>query len=476
MGAAGCSPLLEHIAQSQLPATVSPLAGSQRNPTAHLLNRAGFGPRPGQIALVEQIGRAQWIEQQLAYETIPDEAVALRLRRFDTLSLLAADMHSFGWDKSYIAGELSVMTLLRAVYSERQLFEAMIGFWTDHFSIYTFKNEVIFLKTVDDREVIRRHALGHFFDLLHASAHSPAMLRYLDNTLNLSDHPNENYAREIMELHTLGVNGGYTEQDVKEVARCFTGWTVNNQDTFEFRPDWHDSGEKTVLGQTIAAGGGQADGEQVLQLLINHPSTATFICTKLVRRFVADDPPATVVTACVQTWQQTNGNIQAIMRTLLNHPDFESAPPKFKRPFDLVASFLRATNAQYDGNPQMIEVLARLGQRPFAWPRPDGFPDTAVKWQGNLLDRWNFCLDALANKLPGVRVDWADLAARGQAQIGTDPLAALRFFGRLLLSRDLDPVEETTLINVATALPADSYNPFANSLAMLVAGPAFQVH
>ena len=475
IGAAGCSPLIDHIAQPKLPGTLSLPSGSKRNPTAHLLSRAGFGPRPEQISQVEKIGRVQWIDQQLAYEQIADESVALHLRRFDTLSLMAADMHSFGWDKSFIAGELSVMTLLRAVYSERQLFEAMVGFWTDHFSIYTFKDEVIFLKTVDDREVIRHHALGRFADLLYASAHSPAMLRYLDNTLNLPNHPNENYAREIMELHTLGVSGGYSEQDVKEVARCFTGWTVNSRGTFEFRTEWHDSAEKTVLGQTIAAGGGQADGEQVLIILANHPETASFICTKLVRRFVADNPPAAVVSACVQTWQQTNGDMRAIMRTLLNHPDFENAPPKFKRPFELVASFLRATNALYDGNTHMIEVLARLGQRPFAWPRPDGFPDTAIKWQGNLLDRWNFCLDAVGNRLPGVQIDWADLAVRSHGKTEADLLTTLRFFGRLFLGRDLDPGEETALMKGAAVLPADGRSPITNSLTVLIAGPAFQL-
>jgi uncharacterized protein (DUF1800 family) len=456
------------------------LNATPRNATIHLLNRAAYGPRPGQVAQVDQIGHADWIAQQLDYEQVPDSALDLRLRRFDTLALKGADMHSFGWDKSYIAGELSAATLIRAVYSERQLYERMVGFWTDHFNIYTFKDEVIFLKSVDDREVIRPYALGKFGDLLRASAHSPAMLRYLDNTLNLPSHPNENYAREIMELHTLGVGGGYTEQDVKEVARCLTGWTVNNREEFLFRSDLHDTGAKRVLGQMIPAGGGEDDGQQVLALLINHPSTRTFICTKLVRHFVADDPPASMIAACVQTWQQTDGNIRAVMHTLLSHPDFYNAPPKFKRPFDLVVSFLRAADANYDGDLRLIENLGALGQRPFAWPRPDGYPDVAAKWQGNLVGRWNFALDALAGKLPGVSLDLWALA--NQANVAQDTLAMVRFFGRLFLNGDLDTASENALVTFAQnafgqASNADSAvvrTALLNTIALLIAAPEFQ--
>ncbi len=471
LGVAGCTPAIDHLTQPGIPAKLQPSGGTGRDPIAHLLNRAAFGARPGQIEAVRQIGRAHWIDAQLAYESIPDNGVNLRLRRYDTLGLDAVDMHGFGWDKSYIAGELGAMMLTRATYSERQLYERMVEFWSDHFNIYAFKDEVIFLKTVDDRNVIRRHALGTFGDLLRASAHSPAMLRYLDNTLNEKSHPNENYAREIMELHTLGVDGGYTETDVKEVARCLTGWTVDGRDTFQFRAEWHDTAAKTVLGQTIAAGGGQDDGERVLNILIDHPATRQFVCTKLARHFVADTPSAGLITDCVHTWEVTGGDLRAIMRTLLNHAEFESAPPKFKRPFDLVVSFLRASDANYDGNPHFVEVLSKLGQRPFAWPRPDGYADTMAQWQGNLLDRWNFCSAALASQLPGVSLDLAGLAKRGDS-VG-DPLTALRFFGRSFLNRDLNAAEEKVLWGIASATGA--VDGLRDSLALLIAGPAFQL-
>src|SRR5450432_1418333 len=472
----GCAPLIDHVTKPSLPPTLLPESGSRPSSAAHLLNRAAYGPRPGQVQQVEQTGRAQWIEQQLAYESLPDDAVNLRLRRYDTLGMMAADMHSLGWDETYISGELGAMMLVRAIYSERQLYERMVGFWSDHFNIYAFKDAVIFEKTADDRDVIRQYALGNFGDLLRASAHSPAMLRYLDNILNEKGYPNENYAREIMELHTLGVNGGYTERDVKEVARCLTGWTINSREEFLFRADWHDTGEKTVLGQTIPAGGGQEDGERVLNILIDHPSTREFVCTKLVRHFVADDPPTAIVNACVQTWQATNGDLRAVMRTLLNHPDFDAAPAKFKRPFDLVVSFLRGMNADYDGNPLAVDVLARLGQRPFAWPRPDGYPDTADQWRGNLLDRWNFCSDALRGQLPGISFNTADLALHGGA--GQDALSTIRFFGLLLLNRNLTASEEAALWQLATADSAqapdltapDGQQRLSDTLALIVAG------
>jgi uncharacterized protein (DUF1800 family) len=481
LGVAGCSPLIDHTTQPDLPQRLLLQGNGQRSSAALLLNRAAFGPRPGQVEQVEQLGRTQWIEQQLDYESIPDEALDLRLRRYDTLNLSSVDMHSFGWDKYYIAGELGAMTLIRAIYSERQLYERMVGFWSDHFNIYAFKDEVIFLKTVDDREVIRRHALGKFGDLLRASAHSPAMLRYLDNTLNEKGHPNENYAREIMELHTLGVHGGYTEQHVKEVARCLTGWTVNERENFLFCSEWHDTDAKTVLGATVPPDGGQEDGEGVLNRLIDHPSTRQYVCTKLVRHFVADDPATTIVNDCVQTWEATEGDIRAVMRTLLNHPDFDKAPPKFKRPFDLVVSALRATNGHYDGDPRLMEALARLGQRPFAWARPDGYPDTAAQWQGNLLGRWNFCVDVLHGNLPGANINVWDIAKRGNA--GQAPLTMLRFFGRLLLSRNLETTEEATLWKFATADTGqepdlnteDGRHRMLDTLTLLIAGPAFQL-
>ena len=330
LSAASCAPVIDRVTQPTLPDSLTQPSTHRTLPALHLLNRATYGPRPGQVEQVQQLGLENWLAQQLDYETIDDTALALRLRRYDTLRMVPRDLLAF-WgtsDRQHIANELAAATLVRAAFSERQLYEVMVGFWSDHFSIYHFKDQVAMLKTVDDREVIRPHALGSFGDLLSASAHSPAMLVYLDNVVNEKSHPNENYAREIMELHTLGVDGGYTEQDVQETARAFTGWSVNHNGEFTYIDEWHDYGPKTILGQTVRADGGKEDGNRVLEILINHPSTAQFVCTKLARRFVADDPPPTLVASCTDTWQGTNGDIRSVLKTLFTHPEFVSAPPR----------------------------------------------------------------------------------------------------------------------------------------------------
>jgi uncharacterized protein (DUF1800 family) len=475
-GVSGCSRIVDEYTQPDLPDELLLPSGQGRHPIAHLLNRATYGGRPGQIAEVEKVGHSEWVARQFDYTSIDDEDLDLKLRRFDTLKMNSRDLVSFksGDDRRYVANELAAATLIRAVYSRRQLYEVMVGFWSDHFSLYHFKESVASLKTADDREVIRPHALGKFGDMLRASAHSPAMLVYLDNILNEKSHPNENYAREIMELHTLGVDGGYTEQDIQEVARCFTGWSVDRRGKFEFLSDWHDDGEKTVLGHTIAAGGGKEDGDRVLEILIDHPSTTRFVCTKLARRFFADDPPADLVDSLSSSWQSTGGDVAAAVREIFAYEAFPVAPQKLKRPFELVASLLRATNAQYDGSGNLIERLDRMGHRPFGWTTPDGYPDTALEWSGNMLSRWNLCLDVLNGKMNGVGLDLDDLIETGKA--GSRGEEVLSFFGRLFLSRDLDTAERTALLPPdKAALRWDSDQKSLRELiGLLVASPAFQ--
>lgn len=473
---AGCSTAIDRYAQPDLPASITPPGGLARHPVAHLLNRATYGPRPGEIEAVEKLGRTAWLEQQLAYEAVDDGVRSLKLRRYDTLKMTPRDLLSFrgGADRRYVADELAAATLTRAIYSKRQLYEVMVGFWSDHFSIYHFKGDTAMLKTVDDRDVIRRHALGTFGDLLRASAHSSAMLIYLDNVQNEKSHPNENYAREIMELHTLGVDGGYTERDIQEVARCLTGWSVNRRGEFTFIEDWHDDGAKTVLGHAIPAGGGKTDGDRVLEILLAHPSTPRYVSAKLVRRLVADDPPHSVVNACVATWQQTGGDIRAILRTIFTHPEFDQAPAKLKRPLELVVSLLRATSATYDGGADLVHRLDQLGHRPFAWPMPDGYADTTDAWRGNMLGRWNVGLDAWQGTLPGVTIDLDALTRAGGT--GDDIDAWLRFYGRLLLKRDLDAADTAALRAFAgdkAGQPPDS-DQRVQMLGLLVGSPAFQ--
>lgn len=469
LATAGCSSVIDQQTQPSLPDVLQPPSGINRHPIAHLLNRATFGPRPGQIEAVLAQGRDTWIDQQLDYESIGVGDVNLRLRRYDTLKMYPRDLLGFSGEtnRQYVRDELAVATLVRAIYSERQLYEVMVGFWTDHFSIHHYKENTAVLKTIDDREVIRPHALGHFGDLLRASAHSPAMLVYLDNVRNSAETLNENYAREIMELHTLGVDNGYTEADIPEVAKCFTGWTVNSRGEFTFIPEWHTIGEKYVLGEVIRSDNPREEGDRVLEILTNHPNTARYISSKLVRRFVADDPPESIIDDCVQVWTATQGNIREIVRTILTHPEFDNAPPKLKRPFELLTSLLRVTNASYSGNRGLINRLEQMGHRPFGWATPDGYPDTAVEWTGNMLGRWNLGLEAFTDDLPGIGINVNDLRNSVESAETAD---VIRFFGRLFLKRDLSATDETELLGFMNAVDND----LSMTLGLLTASPAFQ--
>jgi len=307
----------------------------------HVLNRVGFGPRPGDVERVRAVGLEAWIDRQLHPETIDDRATERALAELASIRLSIPEalreyprpdpglrekvqngemtraemMETYPPEKRpfRIAAELQAAKTLRAVESERQLQEVMVDFWFNHFNVFAAKGDVRWYVSAYERDVVRPNALGRFADLVRASARHPAMLFYLDNWLSarrdftVPAGPNkgrkaglnENYARELMELHTLGVDGGYTQTDVTEVARAFTGWSIDRpqvEGRFVFRPRMHDTGEKVVLGHRIPAGGGQDDGERVLEILTHHPATARFIATKLVRRFVADTPPPPLVT------------------------------------------------------------------------------------------------------------------------------------------------------------------------------------
>ena len=413
---AGCmpgAPLAEPSAPAPWP------AGS--DPAWAALNRLTFGPRPAERARVAAIGLDAWIEEQLAPAALPDAEAEWRVRRFDTLSMDTSVLLDVREEN--VRRELQQATLLRAVYSRRQLYEVMVEFWSDHFNISTLKGGCAPLKTIDDRAVIRPHALGTFRDLLAATMHSPAMLVYLDNQENHAGRPNENYARELMELHTLGVGSGYTQHDVQEVARCLTGWTVDEglfRGQFRFAPETHDDGAKQVLGQAIAAGGGAGDGAHVCDLLLAHPALPGFIAHKLVRRLVADEPPPALVAAAATTFTRTRGDITAVLRTILHAGEFRAAPPKLKRPLPYVAGALRQLAAETDGGPALLDYLARMGQPLFQWAMPDGFPDATAAWTGNLLARWQFALALVSGTLPGTTVDLPALArAAGLANTGT---------------------------------------------------------
>jgi uncharacterized protein (DUF1800 family) len=303
---------------------------------------------------------------------------------------------------------LRAATVYRAFFSPRQLYEVMVEFWSNHFSIHLVNGIIPTLKPFDDHAVIRPNAMRSFRELLQASAKSPAMLYYLDNFLNFAGAPQENYARELLELHTLGVDGGYTENDVKEVARCFTGWSID-RDTGEFRyiGALHDDGSKTVLGNFIPAGGGLSDGETVLDLLASHPSTATYIAGKLCRRFVSDTPPESLVSAIAAKYTQTDGDVVEMLRALFASDEFsEISDEKLARPMEFVGGLVRALNTTQilpdDDGRFYGALLDLLGQVPFDWVPPNGYPDVAGYWgsTSGFLNRWRI---ALALNVPVIR-------------------------------------------------------------------------
>jgi uncharacterized protein (DUF1800 family) len=495
-------------------ATTLPLVSSAKTPRlteeqriVHVLNRLGFGARPGDVERVKAMGLENYINQQLNPDKIADTVAENKVKDLTVLNMPVAELYekypqpgqllrrlqnrgllpkdlAEARDNSKnprqnaeyrqliqqyykengleqpqrIMAELHASRILRAVYSERQLQEVMVDFWTNHFNVFAGKGADRWLLPAYDRDTIRPHAMGKFSALLQATAQSPAMLFYLDNFQSVSPQSvvanrrpaqampnqevqrprrgiNENYARELMELHTLGVDGGYTQKDVQEVARCFTGWTIfqprggvaainalrgeegrarrlpaRPAGTFFFNVRAHDDGEKMVLGHKIPAGGGFKDGLTVLDILARHPSTAKFIATKLVRQFVSDNPSPALVKRVAAAFTKSDGDIRETLKTIFFSPEFNSPEnyrAKVKRPFELAISAIRVVGADTNGGPGTHQWIARMGEPLYGHQSPNGYSDTAESWvnTGGLLERMNFGLALAANRIPGTRVD-----------------------------------------------------------------------
>ncbi len=363
-----------------------------------LVRRATNGVTEEELARAKSMGFRGYLEYQLRYRSINDSAVEnVVAARYPALSQDGLGLYQ--QDQNALLNQLAESTMYRAAFSKRQLYERMVHFWSDHFTIYYPK--VGYLKLLEDRDVIRAHALGKFPDMLRASAHSPAMLEYLDNTRSRVGRVNQNYARELMELHTLGVDGGYTQTDVEEVTRCLTGWTIQGRGQFRFDPSGHDFTQKTVLGTTIpamppsAGAAGIQDGETVLDMLLAHPSTAKFIAFKMIRWLLQYDPPPALVTRVAATFTRTGGDIPAMIRDILTPANLLAATAKYRQPYQLVLAALRATQPTVTSLSaiaanQPASQLRVLGQSLFYWEDPDGYPDYVDWWAGLALQRWNF--------------------------------------------------------------------------------------
>ena len=596
----------------------------------HVLNRLGFGARPGDVARVKAMGLNNYINRQLQPEKIDDAIADAKVKNLATLNMTTAELYekfpqpgqllrqlerrgelpselatardnrvkgganalpaepqvaatmemSAGDMKTEadkpgenpdrrdnqkyrqalreyylrnglqqpqrITAELQASRILRAVYSERQLQEVMVDFWTNHFNVFAGKGADRWLLVSYDRDTIRPNAMRKFSDLLSATAQSPAMLFYLDNfqsvspnaqlggrnrragplarllmgeprndrsQARMSNNPeqqrpqqrarrgiNENYARELMELHTLGVEGGYTQQDVQEVARCFTGWTIfaprgagaatqamlngpradmlrENAGKFFFNPRAHDDGEKKVLGHKIPAGGGIKDGQIVLDILARHPATARFVATKLVRHFVADNPPPGVVDRAAATFTKTDGDIRETLRTIFLAPEFtslEAYRAKVKRPFELAISALRTLGADTTGGPQLHQWIARMGEPLYGFQTPNGYSDTAESWvnTGGLLERLNFGLVLASNRIPGTRVDLKQFVKHADASL--DNRQIMDRFLALIVSGEVTPKTKEVLLKqldepaplIVPAITADRRNDNMSAQAM----------
>src|SRR5580704_650579 len=478
----------------------------------HALNRLGYGPRPGDLERVKQMGLENWVERQLHPEKLDEPILQARLSRLPAANLnsqallaeypqpdtaakrlgITVDEYRKQMDAEAhppqgvrpkpsklpqeALNQLQQAKALRAIYSQRQLQEQLTDFWFNHFNVFANKDLDLWLLASYENDVIRSHVFGRFRDLLEASAKSPAMLFYLDNYLSadpqaakrLKSHPeklrgrqyasllpvgnrglNENYGRELMELHTLGVDAGYTQQDVIEVARCFTGWTIRNARTkpeFAFDDRVHDPQPKNVLGKKIHAGGIR-DGEQVLDLLARDPHTAHHLALELAGHFVSDNPPGPLVDRMAVAFRKSGGDLREVMRAMIYSPEFWSRAAyraKIKTPFELVVSATRALGTDVDTALPLVNWITRIGEPLYQCLPPTGYSDKASAWvnAGALLNRLNFALALAGNHVAGSEVQIAPLLG---AEAEADPYQALERAVNLFLAGQMSATTRSTL-------------------------------
>ena len=434
---------------------------TERQRALHALNRLAFGPRPGDVERVVATGVDKWIEQQLRPEAIADAKVEEHVAGLKTLRMSSAELIETYYKPvlearkakgdgekgeidvpmdqrpQRVAAELMSQRIVRAAESERQLNEVMVDFWFNHFNVLGTKGPDRFLVTSYERDVIRPNIWGRFEDLLMATAKSPAMLAYLDNARSRRGALNENYAREIMELHTLGVDGGYTQKDVTELARVLTGWSVDRDTaTFRYRPFAHDRDAKSVLGVAVSAGGDMREGERMIRFLAHQPATARHIARKLAQRLVSDDPPKALVDRVAKTFLDTDGDLRQTVRAVVSSPEFwdaRSYRAKVKTPFEYAISVMRAAGATIFNPLPIARGLREAGEPLYGSVPPTGYSDAADAWMnsGALMQRLNFALALAANRVPGIDVPIARAAtasddaaktvdALSQALIGGD--------------------------------------------------------
>ncbi len=380
------------LALAQAPTPPDTQLNVWRDPIARLVRRTSLGITKDELTRAQKLGFSAYLEEQLKPSRIDDrETAAFVAANYATIALTPDGMK--GADQNKVLTEIQEATLYRAAFSKRQLYERMVEFWSDHFNID--RDKVGVLKVTDDRDVIRKYALGKFPTLLKASAHSAAMMNYLDQTASRRGNINENYAREIMELHSVGVDGGYTQQDVNELARVLTGWTASGNGIFTYDPQIHDFGPKRVMGTTIPATlpatglAGKSEADSIIAMLAMHPKTAHYIAWKLTKFLLQYDPTDALVSAVQAEFTKTGGDIPAMIRVILTEQNLMAAPPKYKRPFHFAVSAVRALGPSVTSVSVMRGLLDNMGHSLFNWDTPDGYPDRMEFWSGLVLARWN---------------------------------------------------------------------------------------
>ena len=507
----------------------SDTALTDRQRALHVLNRLAFGPRPGDVDRVLKSGIDVWIDEQLHPDRIPDRAVEARLQQLPSLRMSNAELMNklyrpivearrekkedgaapqlrmLNQESREVVQDVVAERIIRAAESDRQLNEVMVDFWVNHFNVFAGKGLDRFFLVSYERDTIRPRIWGRFEDLLLATAKSPAMLFYLDNARSVAAPENrsrraqqmierrrpdmanrgglnENYARELMELHTLGVDGGYTQQDVTELARVLTGWTIDQKSgSFIFRPALHDAGAKTVLGVRFPGGGGIEEGEKMIRFLAHQPATAKHIAFKLSQRLVADDPPPALVDRVAKKFLDTDGDLRETVKAVITSPEFRDAKSyraKVKSPFEYVISAIRATNATINDPLPIARALQQAGEPLYGCQPPTGYSDKAEAWvnTGALMMRLNFALGLAANKMPGVQTDVVSLIppqTAADAERSVDALAVALTGGDLT-----DETRKTVKSRILDRKsPAD--DPWDNTQLPMVAGlilgsPEFQ--
>lgn len=474
----------------------------------HVLSRFAFGPRPGEVEALQRDDVNAWLDLQLHPERISDDDTETRLRPYAQSLSPDQQLRAFRAlkkggtanpdtdlpelsrrDFRELAARAQLLELGRFVESKRQLQEVMTDFWSNHFNVYARKGPVRFLTSDYVEHTLRPHALGKFEDLLLATAKHPAMLIYLDNAKSFKPAPpggpgerrkkglNENYARELLELHTLGVDGGYTQQDVVEVARVLTGWSVTrpNEDAlgFRFRKRQHDAGAKTVLGEKFPAGKYQEEGERLIRLLARHPATARHLARKLCARFVSDDPPERCVKSASQAYMQSQGDIAEVVGTIARGPSFwapEVRGAKIKSPLELVVSAVRAADGHLDGGIGLGRTLAELGQPLFLYAAPTGYPERGDAWMGpgQALSRMRFGIQLAAGRVAGVSYEPDRvLPLTDDSSAITTQVNQVFFAGTLSAASASDLQEELKGLSNPRQLRA-------HAVAFAVGGPEFQ--